>query len=277
MIRFYRSQYPQENVVIEAAYEGCPRDKTITSLDDYQPSDVAVVMGVYKKRVPASYPRGEIIRQQNLRGLKCLILETGYINRGSGEDNHYALGWNGLNGRADFRNKDMPSDRAEKLRVGLQPWKDTGDYILLCGQVPWDASVDFTDHVTWLNHASEIIHKGSLKPILFRPHPLARIPPLDGCGYSTRPLEEDLEGAAACVNYNSNTGVDAILAGVPTHTFDIGSMIYSVSSHDWEIGKPFKPDRQQWLNDICYAQWTPQELRSGEAWKHILKNRSTAE
>ena len=67
MIRFYKSQYPAENVVIEAAYEGCPEEKFLTKLGDYQPSDVAVVMGVYKKRVPASYPRGEVIREQNIK------------------------------------------------------------------------------------------------------------------------------------------------------------------------------------------------------------------
>ena len=271
MIRFYKSQYPAENVVIEAAYEGCPEEKFLTKLGDYQPSDVAVVMGVYKKRVPASYPRGEVIREQNLRGLNCLILETGYINRGAESDNHYAFGWNGLNGRADFRNEGMPADRAEKLGVKLQPWKEDGDYVLLCGQVPWDASVDVTDHVIWLNEAVQNIDIATHREIVFRPHPLARIPPLEGCEYSTQPLEIDLADAWCQISFNSNSGVDAVLAGVPVFAYDEGSMVYSMARKDWNIELPHMPDREQWLNDICYAQWTPDEFRNGDAWRHILR------
>ena len=78
MIRFYQSQYPQENVVIRALYDGCPEEKELTDLDHYAPSEVAVVMGVYKRRVAASFKRGHIIHEQERRGLDNLILETGY-------------------------------------------------------------------------------------------------------------------------------------------------------------------------------------------------------
>jgi hypothetical protein len=275
MIRFYKSKSASENMVIEAAYEGCPVEKELTTLEDYRPSQVAVVMGVYKHRVPLSYPRGEIIKQQRDRALDYIVLETGYINRGAGPDNHYAFGWNGLNGRADFRNKGMPGDRAAKLDEVMQPWRDDGDYVLLCGQVPWDASCDFEDHVPWLNRAVAEIDRNTHRKIIFRPHPLARIPPLEGCAYSQLDLQDDLEDAWCVVNFNSNSGVDSIMAGIPVFTFDVGSMVYSVSRHDWEIEAPVMPDRQQWLNDIAYAQWTPDELRSGEAWQHILRTTST--
>ena len=275
MISFYRSQNPQENVVIEAAFEGCPVEKRITNFDNYEPSEVAVVMGVYKKRVPISFQRGLVIRQQQSKGLDCLILETGYINRGAGPDNHYAFGWNGLNGRADFRNKGMPADRAEKLRVKLRSWRETGSYFLLCGQVPWDASVDFTDHVKWLHAMSCKLLEGKRR-VIFRPHPLAKIPPIDGCDYSSRTIEEDLEDAFCSVSFNSNSGVDSILAGVPAFSYDVGSMIHPVSAHDFRFDHPLRCDRAQWLYDIAYAQWLPSELRSGEAWEHIFRKKTTA-
>lgn len=273
MIRFYLSKNEQENLVIRAAYEGCPEEKVLTTLDDYSPSDVAVVMGVYKKYVPISFPRGHVISEQKSRGLDCLILETGYINRGSGLDNYYAFGWNGLNGRADFKNAGSPPDRKLKLGVELKPWRDSAkeDYVLLCGQVPWDASVDFTDHVQWLNLAAETIHQSNNRKIVYRPHPLAPRQKVVCDEVSIRSLKEDLSGAHCVVCFNSNTGVDAILAGVPVFSHDKGSMVYSVSSHDWDIEKPLKPDRTQWLNDICYAQWTPEEFREGTAWSHILR------
>jgi hypothetical protein len=104
-VRVYRSQNEKENVVLEAFYQGCPEPKELVNGFDYKPSDVAVIMGVYKKRVPISFPRGNVFRRQREKNLDVVVLETGYINRGDGENHHYAAGFNGLNGRADFRNE----------------------------------------------------------------------------------------------------------------------------------------------------------------------------
>jgi hypothetical protein len=273
MIRFYLSQYEKENYVIESLYDGCEEEKELVSGFDYEPSDVAVVMGVFKKYVPASYGRGRVIHEQKKNGGDCLILETGYINRGDGPTNHYALGWNGLNGRADFKNKNSPSDRS--LGVALKPWRD-GDYVLLAGQVPWDASVDFTNHREWLEEAANNIRAVSGREIVFRPHPKGDLPSIDGCRYSKGPLGQDLLNAHCVVTFNSNTGVDAVIDGVPVFAFDVGAMTYPIANKNWlKLENPEKPDRRQWLNDLSYCQWTPDEMRSGEAWAHIGYTAST--
>lgn len=271
-IRFYLSKNEQENVVIRALYDGCEDDKILTTLDNYEPSDVAVVMGVYKKAVPVSFPRGNVIAEQKRYGLDFLVLETGFIHRGSGEHHYYHLGWNGLNGRADFKNHNKPPDRAGKLGVELKPWQD-GRHILLCGQVPWDASVDFTDHIRWLHDVTQQLRELTFRPIVFRPHPLGNVKEIPGALYSVgRPLSSDLDDCHAIVTFNSNTGVDAAIAGVPVFAFDCGSMAYRIANKKWfSIDEPDKPEivREQWLFDIAYAQWTPAEMRSGEAWEHI--------
>jgi hypothetical protein len=271
-VSFYLSQSEKENVVIQSLFEGCPEAKTLTTLDDYQPSEVAVVMGVFKKAVPVSFPRGHVIAEQKRRGLKVLVLESGYIFRGDGENNYYALGWGGINGRADFRNQNSPEDRALKLGVKPRPWK-TGSKILLCGQVPWDASVDFTDHIAWLNETANVLKMLSQRKVVFRPHPLAKLNPIPGCEYSFgRPIGDDLEDCHAVVTFNSNSGVNAVLEGIPVFAFDMGSMVYSIANKTLsQIVNPLLQDRTQWLNDIAYAQWTPEEMRSGEAWEHISR------
>jgi hypothetical protein len=271
-VRVYLSQNEQENVVLKAFCEGCPESKELVSGFDYRPSDIAVIMGVYKKRVPISYPRGNVFRQQRSKNLDVVVLETGYINRGDGENHHYAAGFNGLNGRADFRNKNMPDDRAKLLGVELKPWRD-GKYILLCGQVPWDASLEGSDHQLWLQATLERLRSYTQKEVVFRPHPLARgaYGPLD-CRVSARSLAEDLAGAHAVVTFNSNTGVDALVNGVPVFAQDQGSMCWSVANKSLiSVDVPNKPDRGQWLSDLAYCQWTPAELRSGETWRHLLR------
>jgi hypothetical protein len=271
MINFYLSGNPVHDAVIKSFYDGCPESKKLINNFEYTESDVSVIFGFFKKKIALSIPRGMVFAEQRKRGLDVVVLETGYINRGDGPTNHYAAGLNGLNGRADFRNTNMPSDRAEKLQLTLKPWKKEGEFILLAGQVPWDASVDHIDMVEWLKSTIINIKKYTSKSIIFRPHPLANLPPFEGCIYSTNSLLHDLDQAHAVVCFNSNIGVDSVLDGVPIFIGDDGSMVKSIANTDLTLlDKPLLNDRRQWLNDIAYSQWTPAEMSDGYAWKHLF-------
>ena len=47
----------------------------------------------------------------------------------------WKLGINGINRDADFAvDTYMPDDRLQKFGIVLQPWKQHGEYILICGQ-----------------------------------------------------------------------------------------------------------------------------------------------
>ena len=271
MVRVYLSGNPVHDRVLRAFAEGCNGD--LVENWKYEPSSVAVIFGVYKSKVPTSFPRGKIFQQQRENNLDVVVLETGYINRGDGENHHYAAGFNGLNGRADFLNRDMPSDRAEKLGVMLRPYRSGGSRIILCGQVPWDASVEGTNHQEWLEATVERLRAYSRKDIIFRPHPLARgyYKPL-GCSVSDRTLQGDLWDAHAFVTFNSNSGVEALLDGIPVFASDHGSMCWQVANKSlMQIDVPNRPPREQWLADLCYAQWDLEEMRSGEAWAHLSR------
>jgi hypothetical protein len=272
MVHVYLSGDPVHDRVLRAFYEGCPVEKKAKSVTDYEPSDVAVVFGVYKSKVPKSFPRGNVFRQQRTKSLDVIVLETGYINRGDGENHHYAAGFNGLNGRADFRNRGMPDDRVKKLGVSLKPWRKDGKHVLLCAQVPWDASVEMCfEYPEWLSFIAGQIRYHTKREIRFRPHPLAQLPAPMGCTYSTVPIQEDLKDCWAVVTYNSNSSVEAVLEGIPAFAFDAGAMTKDVASL-WlqELESPHMPAREQWLADLCYAQWTIEEMRSGEAWRHLF-------
>src|SRR5437899_521382 len=252
------------DTVLLAFYDGCPAEKKLVTDWHYEPSDIAVVFGVYKSKVPISYPRGLIIAEQRARKLDVVVLETGYINRGDEDFNHYAAGFNGLNGRADFRNAYSPNDRAVLLPVVLWPWRVSGEHVLLCGQVPWDASVDHINFNQWLEVTRKTLKDSTDRPVRFRPHPQIAKPDMS--------LEEDLEDCWAVVTFNSNTAVEAAIRGVPVFAEDAGSMAYPISSKDVsKIDSPDMPERAQWLNDLAYTQWTPQEFREGEAWRHLFR------
>ena len=90
MIRVYLSGNEVHDRVLSAFAEGCNAD--LISDWKYEPSEVAVVFGVHKSKIKASWPRGKIIAQQREKNLDVIVLETGYINRGDGDNHHYAAG-----------------------------------------------------------------------------------------------------------------------------------------------------------------------------------------
>ena len=276
-VAVYLSGNPVHDRVLRAFFEGAPEPKILCTFPEYEPTDIAVVFGVYKRNIPVSYARGEIMNNQLAIGNDTLVLETGYVNRGDGEENHYAAGLNGLNGHADFRNEGMPSDRWDMLEAELQPWKPPGKNVILCGQVPWDASVQDVDMHEWLKRKAKEIAEVCDHPIIYRPHPCARNHPQEvpGCVTTHDFFHNDLANAWCVVTYNSNAAVDAIIEGVPAIATGEGSMARGIALMDvgqilWaaNVGQC---DRQQWANDLAYTQWTPAEMRAGHTWRHLFK------
>lgn len=240
---------------------------------EYVPVDIAVVFGVYKKQVPASHARGKVMYEQVKAKKLTLVLEKGFIKR----DDYYMAGFNGLNNRAKFNNKNSPPDRWKLLQTAIAPMRSTGENIVICGQVPWDASVQGVDIVNWYGELIKYIRTLTDRPIIFRPHPLAveHTPDYLGTRRSTRTLAEDFANAFCVVTYNSNTGVDATLAGLPVTAFDKGSMVFDIAGKDIaSIAMPLYPTPkkvQQWANDIAYTQWNLQEFAEGLPWRHLLR------
>ena len=271
IVNIYLSGDPVHDRVLTAFYEGCAQDAVLIENFKYEESEVAVIFGVYKSKIKKSYPRGSVFRQQRAKNLDVIVLETGYINRGDGPNHHYAAGFNGLNGRADFRNKSMPPERFEALGVQMRPYSP-GENVLVCAQVPWDASVDHTDHKAWIIETVDRLKTLTTRPIVFRPHPLASLPRLSGCGYSTGALADDLAKAHCVVTFNSNVGVDAAIWGKPVFAFDEGSMALPVANRQLErVNDPEYIDRKQWSRDLAFCQWTPAEMREGKAWTHLYR------
>ena len=271
--------YPQTNVehvsTLTAFYLGVKKfhpGAELLPLEDYgDPVDIAVVFGVGKIGMPISYARAKVIAGQEKAGKQVIILEKGYVRR----DEYYAAGFGDLNGRADFRNKDMPNDRWEELGVNLEQWQhNPGGHVIVCGQVPTDASVQHININEWCAEMINAITVEYFIDVVYRPHPLAydRVPKLDGAFNSHRPFETDMKDARAVVTFNSNAAVEAAIAGIPVFAFDIGSMAMPVANQKLSfIRQPQTPVREQWARNLAYAQWTKKEMEEGKPWLHLTR------
>lgn len=183
---------------------------------------------------------------------------------------------------ADFNNKHSPSDRWERLNIPIQPYRRSGNHVLLIGQTPGDTSLRGVDIVEWLVETATQIRAATSRPILVRFHPTmdelheratrVRIERIKNTRIVARgqPINESLANAWVTVSLSSGAAIDSLIAGVPAITLSSASLAYDFTSHDLsEIEHPVEPPREQWLYDLAYAQWSPEEFANGTAWRHI--------
>lgn len=84
----------------------------------------------------------------------------------------------------------------------------------------------------------------------------------------TLPLAQAFKRFSHVITWNSNTAVEAVIAGVPAVAVDRGSMAWDVSGRDVNAAPP-RPDRRAWADRLTWCQWTAQELADGTAWEAV--------
>lgn len=168
----------------------------------------------------------------------------------------------GLNGRGEFHGPFEDGSRWETHFAHLmKPWRQKKDgHALILQQVAGDASIKGVDMGRFYGDAARAFEHSM--PVRMRPHP--NVSPKRGIAYADAArvsLAHDLAGARLAVTWNSNSAVDAVLAGVPCVAMDKGSMAWDVTGHKLE--KPPTPDRTAWAHAIAWKQWRREEMESG--------------
>ena len=206
------------------------------------------------------------------KGRRVLVMERGYLG-----DRHQwsSIGWDGLNNRATFGPQRDTGQRFEENFGGLMlPWSPGGEFVLLIGQVPGDAALGGRCLRGWYAQQAERAAKKYRLPARFRQHPLAirRVGPMRVVGAESigGDLAENIHRAALVVTFNSNTGVESILAGKPTVAMDKGSMATGVALTDLpdSLDTP-EPNRKAWAHRLAWRQFTIDEIASGLAWECV--------
>jgi len=188
-----------------------------------------------------------------------LIIEHGYYNNRLWGT--YSIGFNGLNGEANFVNQESDGNRWAEEDM-IKPWitRDNG-YVLVIGQTPEDATLfsktlDPVDIDLWVQETKQQ-YEAMGHDVRIRFHPNV-VPP-------ERTLQQEFDEAKLVVTCSSNTGVEAVMAGIPTVATYPTSMVYKLCKHTTT------PDREQWCKNLSYCQWTEEEIRRGDAWEHLKR------
>jgi hypothetical protein len=225
--------------------------------------------------------QNKAIWERNLAQSKpVVVLEVGGIKRGT----TWKVGINGINRDAYFGDLGNDSSRANLLRLKVKPWRTDGEYILIAGQ--HDKSLQWKNMPrmsNWFLNTYDEIRKHTDRPILFRPHPRCRLEHIErGLKNVIRQEPRHVNGTYddfdmqfnniwATVSYSSNPGIHSIISGVPSFVSD-SSLAYPVANdidflHD--IENPLMPDRQQWLNDYAWTEFTVEEISQGIPLKRL--------
>ena len=208
-----------------------------------------------------------------------IVLEVGGIKRGT----TWKVGINGINNEANFGPKGNGPERAKLLNLELQPWRTNGRDIIICGQ--HDKSHQWRHMppmAEWIFQTiSAIREHTSRRPIIVRPHPRCTVttelnkfenvtiefPRQIPNTYDD--FDFDFHNAWAVVNWSSNPATQAVIGGVPVFVGP-SSLAWDVGNDSLkDINNPVMPDRQQWLNDLAYTEWTTEEISQGIPLKRL--------
>jgi hypothetical protein len=242
---------------------------------------------------PEDPVRRAIKKIQGKQNKRRLIMDTRLITT---ETPHYSIGVDGIKGSADFFNKNSDSDRRKKRNINIQDWQTDGDHILIIGQVYNSFGLSHIGRDLAKKYFVDLCKRIRLytdRRILYRFHPnnndvnlinqlrqfrhrgnrLENIEFICGTREGKRPLSIDLKNAKCTITRTSAGCIDGLIQGIPCITEDSSNIAYPVCEYALaNIESPRMPSRDQWVNNICYSEWSKEEFREGLPWKHF-KNR----
>ena len=164
------------------------------------------------------------------------------------------------------------------LNIEVSPWRETGTHIAV-----------LVDYITnplhpgnpyqWALEVCKEIEKHTDRPIKVWVDPFWSMERHLGKGLNVLehlPIlntDEIYEDCWATVSYASRQSIQSAIKGIPNISLDKGSFVTSLTQMSLEdIENPSLPDREQWLYDLSYTQWSFREISNGTAYKHLTRN-----
>lgn len=198
-------------------------------------------------------------------------------------------------GRGNFANNNCPSDRwlhqKKVLDIDYKPWRTNGENILFYTQYEkcWNYDNPI-DYMQWVYNTIDNILDITDRNIIVRRHPTLHqnneqlkrnfakyIKRFDDKRVvmdnevSRTNLMDCLDNTWVTVTHSSSAPVDSIISGVPSIAFGKNCMAYNISEHSLDnINDPVLPDRDQWVHNLAYTSWTPEEIKAGVPFERLI-------
>jgi len=221
-------------------------------------------------------PFSDLATRFEAAGGIALICENGYLGPNGCSPHHmeprsiYALARSYHNDASVVRMGQ--DDRWSALGVPVQPWRASGGHVLVCENRPFGAPGRAMP-ANWAQDVAGRLRKLTKREIRIRPHP--------GNAAPHKRLAEDLAGAWACVIWSSSAGVHALVRGIPVYC---EARYWICKGGEGEATEGVETDirfiecgprlgmypRNESLQRLAWAQWSVEEIASGEPFRHLL-------
>lgn len=192
-------------------------------------------------------------------GARIVVAENGYIPRTRDGGKFYALALDRHNGRGRWFVGDGP-----RFEIPEQPWRTAGEHIVVLPQ-RGIGSPGVAMPPRWDREVKERLGRITKRPVVVRPHP-------GHCHRANPPsLADQIAGAHCVVTWGSGAGIMAIQSGVPCFHDLPGWIAEGISTRlDAQLESCHTPDRGPLWTRVSWAQWTIEEIGSGEAFERLL-------
>lgn len=197
----------------------------------------------------------ERIKFYEKAGAKVVIAENGYIGKDDHGNKLLALAQNKHLGLGKWFVGEEP--RYLQQNFMILPWKEPGKNIVLLAQ----RGIGNAKKLHWYNQLAHEIRQQTKRKVIVRPHP----------GKNPTPLAPVLDNAHCVVTWSSAAALHALAYGVPSfHLLEgwIGELASRFGLD--ELENPLRGDRIPMFHRIGWAQWSADEIRSGEAIKKVM-------
>ena len=195
------------------------------------------------------------------RGGTVLVCENAYLQ--PSKWSMYAIGVHGHCGSGWYPIGD--EDRFSGLGFALDSWRDTGGYILVCGQ-RGIGSRTMASPARWEKKVTVSLRGMGHKDIKVREHP--------GRVAQKTTLESDLAGASICLVWSSSCGVLALTKGVPV-VYCAPRWICQDSAGNGlgnlTVLQRDDSARRRAMHKMSHGQWSVDEIQAGEPFRRILE------
>ena len=177
--------------------------------------------------------------------------------------------------------------------IKYEPWRKSNpnDPIMFVLQPKDNWSMNELDPVAWFKDVYKKIRPLTKRPFLVRPHPnhvvhieerINEFP--EDCKviigqkffkgdekkYYRFNYQEALNNCHAVITHNSTASIDSCVRGIPTFVTSDLAICWPVANKDLsKIESPEYPDRDQWVYDLGYKQWTEKEIKDGTVFKRF--------
>ena len=200
------------------------------------------------------------------KGGTVLVAENGYVGADAQGRQYYALAKHGHAGSGTWPVGD--GSRWAQLGIDLKPWRAEGAHVVVFGQ-RGIGSRTMASPPEWHTHAEARLRKITKRAVRVRPHPGKPANDVE----VIKDTQAQLAGAHAAVIWSSANGVRALIEGIPVFHDAPRWICESAAVRGIEkVEEPKMDDaaRLGALERMAWAQWTVDEIASGEPFARLL-------